>query len=79
MSGHLVEIGLSGFVPLLAATTGVGRWVFAGVFAVTVVWLLLIPRERIGQGAVAPPWWRNIRFWAVVAAVSQMMIYAVWG
>ncbi|MEX0936817.1 MAG: hypothetical protein WDZ59_03075 [Pirellulales bacterium] len=67
---------------LLASLTGLagqGKWFFAGVFALLIVWLLLVPRERIGQAQRVPPWWRNVRVWAVLIAATQMIVYLVWG
>ena len=57
----------------------VGRMAFAGLFALVVVWLLLIPARRIGQAGGKPPWWRNVRYWAIFAAAVQMMVYVFFG
>ncbi len=53
----------------------IGRWIYAGVFAVLLVWLMLLPRERIGQQKAVPPWWRNVRVWAVFVTVAQLLVY----
>lgn len=53
----------------------IGRWIYAGVFAVLLVWLMLLPRERIGQTKAVPPWWRNVRVWAVFVTVAQLLVY----
>ena len=57
----------------------IGRLVYAGIFALLVVWLIVIPRERIGQAEQVPPWWRNVRVWAIVIASSQIAVYLLWG
>ena len=57
----------------------IGKWIFTGLFGVLIVWLLLIPRERLGQRDRVPRWWRNVRFWAVVIATIQLLVYAIWG
>lgn len=42
-----------------------------------VVVLVISPRLT---GARAPtPWWRSVRFWSSLAAVVQIVVYAVWG
>ena len=56
----------------------VGRWVFALVFALLAIWIFLIPAERIGQTGPVPLW-RNVRFWAVLVALTQVVIYFWWG
>jgi hypothetical protein len=53
-----------------------GKWVFVGALALLLVWLILMPRQLIGQAEGAPPWWRNVRVWAIVVCVIQMMVYA---
>jgi hypothetical protein len=57
----------------------IGRLAFAGVFALLVVWLLIIPGHRIGQAEHVPPWWKNVRVWAIVIASSQIAVYLLWG
>ncbi len=57
----------------------IGRLAFAGVFALLVLWLILIPGHRIGQADHVPPWWRNIRVWAILIASSQIAVYLLWG
>ncbi len=57
----------------------IGRLVFAAVFAVLIVWLIIIPRDRIGQAEKVPPWWRNVRVWAIGIAAVQIAVYLFWG
>ena len=57
----------------------IGRLAFAGVFALLILWLIVIPRHRIGQEQHVPPWWRNVRVWAIGVAAVQMAVYLFWG
>ncbi|MHB8900828.1 MAG: hypothetical protein ACYC6Y_18925 [Thermoguttaceae bacterium] len=57
----------------------IGRLAFAGVFALLIFWLILIPGRRIGHAQQTPPWWRNVRFWAIGVAAVQMAVYLFWG
>jgi len=52
-----------------------GKLVFAGALALLLVWLIAMPRELIGQEKGPPPWWRNVRVWAIVVCTVQMLIY----
>ena len=56
-----------------------GRAAFVGVFVVLLVWLLLLPTRLIDQEGVRRPWWRNVRFWAVVVTIAQIWVYSYWG
>ena len=48
--------------------------------AVLVVVLWVAPRySEIPTGASAPPFWRNVRFWASFVAIAQILVYAIWG
>ena len=67
--------------PLLAEIDDriVGKWIFTAVFAVLLLWLLLIPARRLGDDEGKTTWWRSTRVWAIVIAAVQMVVYAVWG
>lgn len=41
--------------------------------------LVCMPRQLIGQAEEVPPWWRNVRFWAIVVCAIQMGVYAYFG
>jgi hypothetical protein len=56
-----------------------GKWAFVGALGLVLVWLLVMPRRLIGQADAAPPWWRNVRVWAIVVAVVQIGVYAWFG
>ena len=65
-----------------AARTGaapvLGKAAFVSVFVVLLVWLLLLPARLIDQEGVRRPWWRNVRFWAVVVTIAQIWVYSCW-
>ncbi len=54
-----------------------GKWVFVAALGMLLIWLILMPRELIGQAQRVPVWWRNVRVWAIVICVLQMGVY-VW-
>ena len=56
----------------------IGRYVYAGVFALLIVWLLVVPGSRLYDDAVPRPWYRNVRFWAICVAATQVIIYLAW-
>ncbi len=60
---------------LLGQTAGLGKWVFIGALVAVLIWLIMMPRELIGQAKVVPPWWRNVRFWAIVVCLLQILVY----
>jgi hypothetical protein len=66
-------------VPVALAAASVGKWVFVGALLLLLIWLIVMPRRLIGQAEQVPPWWRNVRFWAIIVAVAQISIYAWFG
>ena len=62
------------FDSLLAASSP-GKWAFVGALALLLAWLVVMPRALIGQAAGTPPWWRNVRVWAIVLAAVQLFVY----
>ena len=67
------EAARTGAAPLL------GRAAFVSVFVVLLVWLLFLPSHLVDQEGVRRPWWRNVRFWAVVVTIAQIWVYSYWG
>lgn len=55
--------------------SGLGKWVFVGSLVLLLIWLCLMPRRLIGQRDRVPPWWRNVRFWAIVVCLLQIWVY----
>jgi hypothetical protein len=56
-----------------------GSAAFTGVFLATAIAILLLPRRLIGQANRVPPWWRNVRFWAVLICAVQVLVYWLLG
>ncbi len=52
-----------------------GKWVFVGALVLVLIWLIAIPRRLVGQGHQVPPWWRNVRIWAIVICLVQIWVY----
>ena len=48
---------------------------YAGCLAL--IWFVF--PKLVAPAAAKHPWWRNVRFWASVVAIVQMVVYAVWG
>ncbi len=63
----------------LGQTTFDGKWVFVGALGLVLIWLLAMPRSLIGQSKAVPPWWRNVRVWAIVICLFQIWIYWQFG
>ncbi len=53
-----------------------GRLAFAAVFFTLVLWLTLMPRELLGESD--KPLHHQVRTWAVVIALIQMLVYLFW-
>jgi hypothetical protein len=61
----------------------VGSWVIASLFGLLILWLLLVPKQLLGSpdsdaaGGLPPSlsWLTNARFWAVVVAFIQLLVY----
>jgi hypothetical protein len=49
------------------------------LYAACLAVILFVSPKLVAPAAAAPPWWRNVRFWASLVAVAQMVVYAVWG
>lgn len=62
-----------------AATSAMGKWVFVAALAALLAWLVLMPKRLIGRTGRAGPWWRNVRFWAIVVTLIQIWVYAYFG
>ena len=78
----MFHVLLQNILPLLAQSEiddrAIGKYLFAGVFAVMIVWLIVIPADRIGQAHAVPPWWKNVRFWGIFVATTQLLVYLLW-
>jgi hypothetical protein len=56
-----------------------GSAAFTAVFLLTAIGILLIPKRLLEQEDNVPPWWRNVRFWAVAICAVQMLVYWMLG
>jgi hypothetical protein len=41
--------------------------------------ILLVSPKLVAPQASPPRWWRNVRLWASLVALAQIVVYAVWG
>ena len=60
---------------VLAQSTFDGKWVFVGALVLVLIWLIVMPKRFAGHEHETPPWWRNVRIWAIVVCVIQIAIY----
>ena len=70
----LAQALIMGNLPTAQGTIG-GKWVFVGALVLVLIWLIVLPRHLVGQAERVPPWWRNVRVWAIVICVLQIWIY----
>lgn len=43
------------------------------------VWALLRPKAYIYQGVTVRKKWMDVRYWALLAMVLQIIVYVIWG
>ena len=41
--------------------------------------ILFPPAKLRTEEPESVPWWRNVRMWATLVVVTQIVVYAVWG
>lgn len=76
LSGYLVTSWL------LATASGadwMGKAAFIGAFVALIILLASLPAKMLGETERRPPLWRNVRAWAILIAVAQILVYAFWG
>jgi hypothetical protein len=49
------------------------------LYALCLAVILLVSPKLAASGRKAPPWYRNVRFWASLVAMAQILLYALWG
>ena len=64
--------------PLAVIAPLAGRLAFASVFVALIVWIILIPAERLGHQGQRIPVWKNTRTWAVLVATVEALVYLLW-
>ena len=62
-----------------AASPLLGKAAFVGVFVLLLLWLVFLPAGLIDEQSTRKPWWRNVRFWAILVTVAQIGVYSYWG
>lgn len=48
------------------------------LYLLSLIVILVVSPRLIGVKTTTP-WWRSVRFWSSLAAVVQIVVYAVWG
>jgi len=56
-----------------------GKAAFMGAFLALILVLISLPRRVTGEALTPTPWWRNLRFYAILIALTQILLYAWWG
>jgi hypothetical protein len=78
----LLGLGILGTSLLLATTSGagwMGKAAFIGAFVALIILLASLPAKMLGETERRPPFWRNVRVWAILVALAQILIYSFWG
>lgn len=79
---------MDGVTYLLASSTAVlslalppwgAKAAFVGTFLVLIVILAALPGNRVDGAGPKTPVWRNVRYWAILIAAIQVLVYARWG
>lgn len=55
------------------------RWLFLAVPVILLAWVLLLPRRAVTRPEGAGRWDENLRLWAAVALVMQIVVYWLFG
>jgi hypothetical protein len=64
---------------IVAEPAWAGKAAFIGVFVLLVLVLVRLPPRLAGETGPRAPWWRSVRIWAIIIAVTQIVLYAWWG
>jgi hypothetical protein len=56
-----------------------GALVVILLYALALAVVLFVSPKLVAPKETKPPWYRNVRFWASLVAVAQIVVYAVWG
>ena len=56
-----------------------GALVVILLYAGCLAMIVFVSPKLVAPAAAKAPWFRNVRFWAALVAVAQMVVYAVWG
>lgn len=61
-----------GLVPL-----SVARWLMIGVFLALLLWIVQLPATETNPAEGKPHWTRDLKIWAWLALLFQVVIYSV--
>jgi len=56
---------------------GMAKAVFLGLFILSGLLVLAIPRASIVEGVEAPRWWHNLKLWALGVLAVIFTIYSI--
>jgi hypothetical protein len=56
-----------------------GALVVILLYAGCLAMIVFVSPKLVAPAAATRSWWRNVRFWASLVAVAQMVVYAIWG
>ena len=74
----LFETLFGGFDAMLAAIPlAAARWILVGFFVAAAAGSILLPREFVFRGAPDQRWYRDLRWWAILATLPYVLIYAL--
>jgi hypothetical protein len=76
---NLSAILWNGGVLAAMAAPWMDKAAFMGAFALLILVLICLPAHLAGKAEGRPRWWRNVRMWAILIALIQMLVYAWWG
>lgn len=70
----------SGIEPLAAALTiSAGQAAFVGVYVLVLVGIVWLPKTLRDQPGRPVRWWENLRLWAALICVVQILVYGLLG
>lgn len=73
-------MNVTGIEPLAAALTlSVGQAAFVGVYVLVLAGIIWLPKALRDQPSRPVPWWENLRFWAALICVVQILVYGLLG
>jgi len=55
----------------------VARWILIGIFLLLIFWVIQLPATATTPGTRQSKWYEDLKVWAWITLMSQIMIYAV--
>jgi len=62
---------------LKGVSPAAAKGIFLGIFVVSGVLVLLIPKAYIYEGVESPRWWHNLKLWALGVLAIIFTIYSI--